>query len=75
MLAVKIQMRKTISLTGLPVPQRHVLKQICRLADERDLPVYLVGGVVRDLLQKRGNWDLDLTVEGNGIALARLVAD
>jgi tRNA nucleotidyltransferase (CCA-adding enzyme) len=37
--------------------------------------LYLVGGVVRDLLLKRENWDLDLTVEGNGIAFARLVAD
>ena len=37
--------------------------------------MYLVGGVVRDLLLKRENWDLDLTVEGDGIAFARLVAD
>jgi tRNA nucleotidyltransferase (CCA-adding enzyme) len=37
--------------------------------------LYLVGGVVRDLLLKRENWDLDLTVEGDGIAFARLVAD
>jgi tRNA nucleotidyltransferase (CCA-adding enzyme) len=73
--AMKIQARKTISWSELPVQQRHLLKQICRLADERDLPIFLVGGVVRDLLLKRGNWDLDLTVEGDGIAFARLVAD
>ncbi|NWF74566.1 MAG: CCA tRNA nucleotidyltransferase [Nitrospirae bacterium] len=75
MSAMKNQVRTTISLSTLPVRQRHLLKQICRLADERDLSVYLVGGVVRDLLLKRGNWDLDLTVEGDGIAFARLVAD
>jgi tRNA nucleotidyltransferase (CCA-adding enzyme) len=38
------------------------------------MSVYLVGGVVRDLLLKRENWDLDLTVEGDGIAFAKLVA-
>lgn len=75
MLAMKNQVRKTISLSKLPVRQRHLLKQICRLADERGLSVYLVGGVVRDLLLKRKNWDFDLTVEGDGIAFARLVAD
>jgi tRNA nucleotidyltransferase (CCA-adding enzyme) len=37
--------------------------------------LYLVGGVARDLLLKRANWDLDLTVEGDGITFARLVAD
>ena len=39
------------------------------------MSLYLVGGVVRDLLLKRKDWDLDLTVEGDGIAFARLVAD
>jgi len=75
MSAMTNQVKKTISLSTLPVQQRHLLKQICRLADEQDLPVYLVGGVVRDLFLKRENWDLDLTVEGDGIAFARLVAD
>ena len=39
------------------------------------MALYLVGGVVRDLFLKRRNWDLDLAVEGNGIAFARLVAE
>jgi tRNA nucleotidyltransferase (CCA-adding enzyme) len=71
---MKNQVNQVVSLSRLPVRQRHLLKQICRLADERDLIVYLVGGVVRDLLLKRENWDLDLTVEGDGIVFARLVA-
>jgi len=45
------------------------------LADQQGLAIYLVGGVVRDLLLHRENWDLDVTVEGDGIAFARLVAD
>ena len=51
------------------------LRQLGILADEQGVGLYLVGGVVRDLLLKRENWDLDLTVEGDGIAFARLVAD
>ncbi|WP_455246238.1 CCA tRNA nucleotidyltransferase [Petrachloros mirabilis] len=67
--------------SGLPLlnrlPSRHLtlLKQIGRLADERGIPLYLVGGVVRDLLLNRPNWDLDVTVEGDGLAFARMVAD
>ena len=59
------------------LPRRIVLllRQLGRLADEKGVALYLVGGVVRDLLVKRENWDLDLTVEGDGVAFARLVAD
>lgn len=38
------------------------------------MPLYLVGGVVRDLLLRRKTLDLDLAVEGNGIAFARSTA-
>ncbi|MEO5631398.1 MAG: hypothetical protein ABIO96_01230 [Nitrospiraceae bacterium] len=57
--------------------QEHLslLRELGNLADEGGVSLYLVGGVVRDLLLKRENWDLDLTVEGDGIAFARLVAD
>jgi tRNA nucleotidyltransferase (CCA-adding enzyme) len=59
------------------LPQEHLslLRELGNLADEGGVALYLVGGVVRDLLLKRENWDLDLTVEGDGIAFARLVAD
>ena len=59
------------------LPRRIVrlLRQFGRLADEEGVALYLVGGVVRDLLLKRSNWDLDLTVEGDGISFARLVTD
>jgi tRNA nucleotidyltransferase (CCA-adding enzyme) len=45
------------------------------LADVEGIGLYLVGGVVRDLLLKRSNWDLDLAVEGDGISFARLVTN
>ena len=45
------------------------------MADHRGVPIYLVGGVVRDLILKQRTGDLDVTVEGDGIAFAREVAD
>jgi tRNA nucleotidyltransferase (CCA-adding enzyme) len=37
--------------------------------------VYLVGGTVRDILLSEPNFDVDIAVEGDAIALARSVAD
>jgi len=37
--------------------------------------VYLVGGTVRDILLGEPNFDVDVAVEGDAIALARTVAD
>jgi tRNA nucleotidyltransferase (CCA-adding enzyme) len=62
-------------LHRLPPERLSLLHELEDLADESGVSLYLVGGVVRDLLLKRENWDLDLTVEGDGIAFARLVAD
>ncbi len=45
-----------------------------RVADESSalkMPVYIVGGFVRDLLLGRAGLDFDLVVEGNAITLAR----
>ena len=75
MCAMRNPVRQTVSLNRLPARQLHLLRHLGRLANERGVSVYLVGGVVRDLLLKRENWDLDLTVEGDGIVFARLVAD
>ena len=62
-------------LRRLPRERLSLLRELGNLADEGGVSLYLVGGVVRDLLLKRENWDLDVTVEGDGIAFARLVAD
>ncbi|MEK7237359.1 MAG: hypothetical protein AAB242_12090 [Nitrospirota bacterium] len=62
-------------LRRLPQERLSLLHELGNLADEGGMSLYLVGGVVRDLLLKRENWDLDLTVQGDGIAFARLVAD
>jgi tRNA nucleotidyltransferase (CCA-adding enzyme) len=62
-------------LRRLPRERLVLLRELGNLADESGERLYLVGGVVRDLLLKREIWDLDFTVEGNGVAFAQLVAD
>jgi tRNA nucleotidyltransferase (CCA-adding enzyme) len=44
------------------------------IAEKRGMRLYLVGGVVRDILLERLNTDLDLAVEGDAIKLAKEIA-
>ncbi|HEU4685186.1 MAG TPA: hypothetical protein VFS39_11855 [Nitrospira sp.] len=59
----------------LPPAHYRLLRELGRLADENHVRLYLVGGVVRDLLLNRPTGDLDFAVEGDGIAFGRAVAD
>jgi tRNA nucleotidyltransferase (CCA-adding enzyme) len=51
-----------------------VLRDLGRIGQELDLPVYVVGGFVRDLMLGIENDDVDVTVEGNGIIFAETFA-
>lgn len=55
----------------LPESIFNILLDISRLASEKQIKVYLIGGIVRDLLLEKKNDDVDLVVEGNGIAFAK----
>ncbi len=61
-------------LRQLPPALRRRVEAARRLAVEKRLPLYLVGGAVRDLLLHRCVCDVDLTVQGDGIALGRSLA-
>ena len=62
------------AIDQLPEEVRGHLRRAGRLADESGLPLYLVGGTVRDLLLGRSRTDIDLAVEGDGMGFAaRLV--
>ena len=51
-----------------------LLRKIGIIADQERYPAFIVGGLVRDLVMGRPNIDLDVVVEGEGIAFAdRLV--
>lgn len=58
----------------LPRPAFDLLKAAGRLADREGVSLFVVGGFVRDLLLGIDNLDLDLVVEGDGIAFARVLA-
>ena len=48
-----------------------LLKLSGEIAEERGFQAYLVGGLVRDLLRGEENLDIDVVIEGDGIAFAR----
>ncbi|WP_022668546.1 CBS domain-containing protein [Desulfospira joergensenii] len=52
-----------------------LLKNIGRTGKEMGLNTYVVGGFVRDLLLNRSIDDIDIVVEGDGIAFARHFAE
>lgn len=51
-------------------PAARLIEQIAEYAQERGVNLYMVGGVVRDLLLRRRNLDLDFVVEGDAIQFA-----
>jgi tRNA nucleotidyltransferase (CCA-adding enzyme) len=65
--------RRTVaSLLASQVPPRvqTLLRLAGEVADEAGARAYVVGGFVRDLLLRQENLDVDLVVEGDGIAYA-----
>ncbi|MEJ2224347.1 MAG: polya polymerase, partial [Syntrophobacterales bacterium] len=51
-----------------------ILSQVGRVAEELNFTAYVVGGFVRDLFIKQENLDVDLVIEGDGIAFAKAFA-
>ena len=58
----------------LPSPLMDFLRLTGVTASQTGHRIYLVGGVVRDLLLERINTDLDLAIEGDAIAFTREIA-
>jgi tRNA nucleotidyltransferase (CCA-adding enzyme) len=54
---------------------QRLLSTVHEVSGRMGVSVYLVGGVVRDLLLDRPNEDVDLVVEGDGIAFAEELAN
>jgi tRNA nucleotidyltransferase (CCA-adding enzyme) len=56
---------------------KHILETLAQLgetASQLDCSAYVVGGFVRDLFLYRKNEDIDVVIEGNGIAFAKTFA-
>ncbi len=58
----------------LPESIRDILAEIGNTADKLGLDAYAVGGFVRDLFLYTGNDDIDIVIEGDGIAFAKKYA-
>ena len=58
----------------LPKEVTSLLKDLGAVADAIGVNAYCVGGFVRDIFLRRPNLDIDVVVEGDGIAFARKVA-
>lgn len=52
-----------------------IVKRIGTFADELNIEVYVVGGYVRDTLLEKQSQDIDIVVIGDGILLAKQVAE
>jgi len=59
----------------LPAELVDFMRRAGEVAAGQGQSLYLVGGVVRDLLLGRSNFDLDLVVEGDAINLAQQLVD
>ncbi|MCA9791586.1 MAG: CBS domain-containing protein [Candidatus Eremiobacteraeota bacterium] len=62
-------------LLRLPDTTLEFLRGCSRLAQEHSTQVFVVGGFVRDLLLGRDNFDIDLVVEGDGLAFGQALAE
>ena len=71
---IKQENIKEIVETRLPSELVEFLRSSGRAAAKMGHKLYLVGGVVRDLLLERSNTDLDLVIEGDAIDFAAELA-
>jgi len=55
--------------------ERELFSKIGKVADELEIPCYLIGGYVRDKILNRTVKDVDIVCGGDGIALAKTFAN
>ncbi len=60
---------------ALPAPLLDLILSASQLSRQMGYSLYLVGGLVRDLLLDKPHLDLDIVVEGDAIALTRRLAE
>jgi len=71
-----LKKRQLLKLMHDQLPQAvfELLQTIGDCAKQEKVDVYVVGGFVRDLLLRKKNLDVDIVVEGDGIAFAKAFA-
>jgi tRNA nucleotidyltransferase (CCA-adding enzyme) len=68
------RLRREIVADALPPERLSLMQMVADEATRRGLPLYIVGGFVRDLLLGRHATDFDLVVEGDAVTLAHVLA-
>jgi tRNA nucleotidyltransferase (CCA-adding enzyme) len=73
---IPVKMKETERLIVKQLAPRivDILRDLGATGEELSLPVHAVGGFVRDLLLGFENYDIDVTVEGDGILFAETFA-
>lgn len=61
-------------ISALPAAYQKPLAVLAQVANEENVPLYVIGGLVRDLLLQRPCKDADVLCVGNGIEVAQAVA-
>ena len=61
-------------MPAIVLPEHKIFHIISEVADNLQVPAYVIGGFVRDLVLKRPSKDIDVVCVGNGIALAEAVS-
>ena len=54
--------------------EKEIIEEVSKIANKERIPVYLVGGSLRDRILRRKCHDLDFVCEGNALTLAKKVA-
>jgi tRNA nucleotidyltransferase (CCA-adding enzyme) len=74
---VHARTRNIIRFMNERIPERlmNILKTAGEVATEIGYSAYVVGGFVRDLFLYRANEDIDIVIEGDGIAFAKKYAE
>jgi len=50
-----------------------IFERCSKIASKNKVKIYLIGGLVRDLMLGRENYDIDITVEGDAIKFAKIL--
>lgn len=58
-----------------PKPVLQILMEMGKVAEEMGFAAYLVGGSVRDVFLRRDNLDIDVVIEGDGVAFIKAFAE
>lgn len=58
-------------LSSLDKGSLKIIQTIGKQSDQRKMPAYMVGGVIRDVILGKKNLDFDIVFEGDAIALAK----